>query len=102
MKVFYLKDKKFKIIYKKWEKKKFLLNYHLSFISKNKNLKNFYSFYNNFIYKIPHKTSISKIKNRCRISYRGKSNYKKLRFSRIILKELIYKGSIIGYKPLTW
>lgn len=102
MKIFYLKDLKSRKIYKKWEKKTFILNYHISYLRKNSNLNNIKENYQNFLCKLPNKASISKVKNRCRVTFRGRSNYKKFRLSRLIIKKLVFEGDFTGYKPLSW
>lgn len=100
MKIFYLKDYKARQLYKKWEATNFLLNYHLSFLRKDNNIK-MKKYYKEQI-KLPSKSSIVKIKNRCRITFRGRSNYKKLKLSRIMIKKLVFEGDFTGYKPLNW
>lgn len=43
-----------------------------------------------------------RIKNRCFVTSRGKSNYKKLGISRITLREFAHKGLILGVTKSTW
>jgi ribosomal protein S14 len=47
-------------------------------------------------------SSLSKIKNRCILTSRAKSVYKKIGTSRIKLRELVLNGIQFGIKKSTW
>lgn len=104
MKIFYIKDKNNRMIHKSLEQKKIILNYYIVYAENMNKItpSEKYRIYDLFINKFPKKASISKIKNRCRLSYRNRSNYRKLRLSRIMIKNLTYKGDLIGWRPANW
>jgi small subunit ribosomal protein S14 len=52
--------------------------------------------------KLNKNSNLSKIKNRCFISGRSKSIYKKISLSRIKLRELILFGLQVGFKKISW
>lgn len=46
--------------------------------------------------------SLTKIKNRCSVTFRGRSNIRAFKLSRIRLRELFALGLVPGYKKSTW
>lgn len=99
MKSFYINDKRNRQLYIKFEKKKKLLKFFFNnfFINKNKRYKAFLTFS-----KLPKKTSLVKINNRCIITNRNRGISRKFRLSRIELKRLILKGVLPGVKLAKW
>lgn len=59
---------------------------------------------NNFIklFNISVNTSLNRIKNRCFLTGRSKSIYKKLKISRIKLREMIVSSSYTGFTKHSW
>jgi len=52
--------------------------------------------------KIPRNSAKSRIKNRCEITGRSRSYYRKLRMSRIALRKLASSGQIPGMTKASW
>jgi len=52
--------------------------------------------------KIPRNSAKSRIKNRCEITGRSRSYYRKLRLSRIALRKLASSGQIPGMTKASW
>jgi len=52
--------------------------------------------------KIPRNSAKSRIKNRCEITGRSRSYYRKLRMSRIALRKLASSGQIPGMTKSSW
>lgn len=98
MKSILIKDKlyrkKFFVLEKKKKRLKFLLIQN--------NLNNLLTIYYKFKLHKLNKGSITKIKNRCSITNRGRGNLSQFRVSRIKLRELLSLGLIPGYKQAIW
>jgi small subunit ribosomal protein S14 len=56
----------------------------------------------NNISKIKKSTNFNKVKNRCFVTSRSKSVYRRMTLSRIKIKELANNGLILGLKKLSW
>ena len=54
------------------------------------------------LYKIPRNSSKTRIRNRCEISGRPHGVYRKLKISRIALRDLASKGKIPGMTKSSW
>lgn len=52
--------------------------------------------------KLPKNSSITRIKNRCIFTGRGRSVYSKLKLSRILLREYINSGILPGFTKSSW
>ncbi len=52
--------------------------------------------------KLPRNSAASRIRNRCEVSGRPRGYYRKLRMSRIALRELTSKGLIPGMVKSSW
>lgn len=52
--------------------------------------------------KLPRNSSRTRIRNRCILTGRPRSTYKKFRVSRIVFRELASKGQIIGINKCSW
>lgn len=93
------KDKKRRYLYAHYEKKYLILKY----LSQNLNLP----------IKIRHKAqeklsqlplhgARTRIRNRCVLTGRGRSVYKKFRLSRLMLRQLALQGELVGVKKISW
>lgn len=51
---------------------------------------------------LPRNSSPSRIRNRCEVTGRPRGYYRKLRMSRIALRELVSKGQITGMVKSSW
>ena len=99
MKNLLIKDKNRRNQYLLLEKKKKILKtliHDLSFKKKNRQV-----FYKKLL-KYPTDTSITKIKNRCVISNRSKSNYRGFRISRIVFRNFALNDKLMGVKKSSW
>jgi ribosomal protein S14 len=117
MKYLILKDKKHRNLFKKKELKNVILK---SFrqenfifqkpwynISKKYRIPNFVNYYKNreFFKNSGNKGKgghFSTIRNRCILSGKGRSIYRKYHISRIVLRELASKGSLLGVRKVSW
>ncbi|MHA3914808.1 30S ribosomal protein S14 [Halovulum sp. GXIMD14793] len=52
--------------------------------------------------KLPRNSSATRLNNRCQVSGRPKAYYRKLRMSRIALRDLASKGQIPGMVKSSW
>ena len=52
--------------------------------------------------KLPRNSSATRIRNRCQLTGRPRGNYRKLRLSRIALRELASSGQIPGMVKASW
>lgn len=100
MKSLYIKDKTRRIAFLKQEKKyktlKYLVqNQELAILTR--------LFLLQKLAKISTKAGfLTKIKNRCSVTYRSRSNIRTFKLSRIRLRELFALGLVPGYKKSTW
>lgn len=99
MKHLFINDHKNRINFNKNEKKrlilKFLLNNNTLSLDKRIIL-------NEKLHNLNNKVSITKINNRCSITYRGRSVLRDFKLSRIRLRELLSLGLVPGYKKSVW
>lgn len=95
MKAFYIKDKNCRLIYKNLERKKKILKY---IINNNKISTKMRKMLYLLLIKLPRKSSISRIENRCRISLRAHAVYRKFKLSRIFLKKMASEGNLMGIR----
>lgn len=99
MKILIEKDKKKRFLTKKYEFKRLLLKY----IIFNQTLDSYYRVQAQYLLnKLPKNSSRVRIKNRCILTGRAKSVYKKFRLSRIMLKNFGLIGLIPGLKKASW
>ncbi len=99
MKYLIHKDKRKRKLFQKVEKTQRVLKSIISDESQEENLRQSAYKKLNYVGKIGSKT---KIHNRCLMSGRSKSVYRKFKVSRIELRELALKGSIPGYTKKSW
>ena len=93
------KDQKRRNLYAKYEVKRLILKSMIRDLSLSKNLR-FQSI--NELSKLPRNSSLGRIKNRCTLTGRSKSNYKMFRISRITFRELALKGFLPGVVKASW
>lgn len=99
MKALLIKDKNRRNKYLLLEKKKYILKFIINNLKLSKNLR--YSAYKRLM-NLPKDSSITRINNRCVMTNRSKSVYKKFKISRIVLRDLALNGKLVGVKKATW
>lgn len=99
MKTLFLKDKKRRLFYQKSEKKKIILKYIFSNLNLPKNLR-MRAYYQ--LKSLPRDCSITRIKNRCLLTNRSRSIYKKFRISRLVFRRMALNGELVGVRKSTW
>jgi len=99
MKILIEKDKKRRVLYKKYEIKKLILKY----IIFNQNLSLYYRQYAQYVLNsFPLDSIKPRIHNRCVLTGRAKGIYRKFRLSRIMFKFYGLNGLIPGLKKSSW
>lgn len=99
MKILLTKDKNKRTKYLLFEKKKRILKSLIQNLSINNNIRT--HAYKKYI-SLPTDSSITKIRNRCVISNRPRSVYKKFKISRLVLRDLSLQGNLMGIKKASW
>nr|YP_009688818.1 ribosomal protein S14 [Cafileria marina]QEF30242.1 ribosomal protein S14 [Cafileria marina] len=99
MKNIYWKNKNNRYLYKSIEKKRLVLKKVHEELELNKKIRT-KSFY--YIKNINRRSSISSINNRCLLTNRGRSVYKKFKLSRLMFRDLALKGLLVGVKKSSW
>lgn len=99
MKYLIIKDKKRRILVKKYELKRLVLKSII--LDKTLNLSIRENSYNSLL-KLKNDTALSRIKNRCIISGRSKSIFSKYKLSRFIFKMLFTSKQLSGFKHRIW
>nr|YP_009476705.1 ribosomal protein S14 [Proteomonas sulcata]AVM81198.1 ribosomal protein S14 [Proteomonas sulcata] len=94
MKKKYLQDQKRRLLFKQTELK--AINRRLNIRLKDLNI------LQTLIQQNQNISSLNKVKNRCCISGRSRSVYKKFRMSRIAFRELSLNGLVNGVKKASW
>jgi ribosomal protein S14 len=89
-------DKKKRLLFKKNELKRISIKVNNRLNTKLK-INHFIKLFN-----LPLISAFSRIKNRCFISDRSKSIYKKLKVSRIKFRELVLAGAYSGFTKTSW
>ena len=95
MKKLYIKDKNRRYSYLTLEKKKLILQYIYSNLQLTEKVR--YSAYLQFVNLI-YFNSHAKIKNRCVLTNRARSIYRRFKLSRIFLKKYALEGELMGVK----
>lgn len=99
MKSLILKDKKRRKLYAQYEKKKYILKY----IKNNLILqKKFREKAQIKLFLFPRNSSITRIRNRCILTNRSRSIYRKFKFSRLMFRKLALNGKIPGVRKAIW
>lgn len=99
MKHLFIKDHKNRVNFNKNEKKRLILKFLLN----NTTLSNEQRIIlNDKLQNLNNKVSYTKINNRCSITFRGRSNLRTFKLSRIRLRELVSLGLVPGYKKSVW
>jgi len=99
MKILYTKDKYRRNTYLLLEKKKMILNYIIHNLKTPLKIRNLAYIQ---LRNISKWTMITKIKNRCILSNRSRSIYRKFKMSRIFLKKYALQGLIMGVRKASW
>lgn len=99
MKSLYIKDKNRRLKFQLVEKKKLILKYIFNNLTMSEDVRKtaFLEFLS-----LSKDNSITKIKNRCIITNRAKSIYRKFKMSRIFLKKNALEGNLTGVKKASW
>jgi ribosomal protein S14 len=99
MKYLLLKDKRRRILFSLFEKKrKFLLAIYQNF---QISLKLRFLAYSNLLL-LSRDTSVTRVKNRCILTNRPRSIYKHYGLSRLMFRKYILQGKLIGVKKSSW
>lgn len=99
MKFLYLKNKRNRILYATFEKKKILLKALFHNLKWNMPFRTIA--YKYFI-SLPKNASITRLKNRCVLTNRSRSIYKKFGLSRLMFREFAQQGFLLGVKKASW
>jgi len=99
MKVLLTKDKNRRNKYLLLEKKRKILKSIINNLNLPKKVRT--SAYRKLI-KLPIDSSPVRLDNRCVISNRSKSVYKRFKISRILFREMALNGSLVGVKKASW
>ena len=99
MKSLLLKDYKRRYLYSKYEKKKIILKYIQNNLNLSKDIR--IKAYNK-INTLPVNSSITRVKNRCVLTNRSRSIYRKFKLSRLMFRKLASEGLIPGVSKATW
>lgn len=99
MKTLYFKDKKRRILYKTVENKKRVLKKIFNDLKLPKKLR-MRAYYQ--LKSLPRDCSITRINNRCLLTNRSRSIYKKFRLSRLAFRRMALNGDLIGVRKSTW
>lgn len=99
MKTLFLKDKKRRILFQKAEKKRLVLKKIFSDLTLPKNLR-MRAYYQ--LKTLPRDSSITRVRNRCLLTNRSRSIYRKFRLSRLTFRRLALNGELIGVRKSSW
>lgn len=99
MKYLLEKDKKRRILFEKFEKKKILLialskDVRLSFLRR--------IMFRLELFKFNKNTSKTRVKNRCSVTGRGRGVFRAFRMSRLQIRELLVRGMLYGVRKASW
>lgn len=99
MKYLLIKDKRRRILYSLFEKKrKFLYSlYHNFSIPKQLRLLAYFN-----LLMLSRDSSITRIKNRCVLTNRPRSIYKRFGLSRLMFRKYMWQGKLVGVKKASW
>jgi ribosomal protein S14 len=86
-------------LYAKYEVKRFLLKSIIQDFSIDKDIRLKYI---HTLSKLPRNSSLIRVKNRCTLTGRSRSNYRYFRLSRISFRELALKGELPGVTKSSW
>jgi succinate dehydrogenase (ubiquinone) iron-sulfur subunit len=99
VKTFYIKDKNRRFSFLYIEKKKIVLQYIFNNLNLPVTIRE--KAYIQYI-KLVQFNSITKIKNRCLLTNRARSIYRRFKMSRIFFKEYALRGDLMGVKKASW
>lgn len=99
MKYLFWKDKKRRILYSAYERRKLLLKA----LIKNKGLTlKLRTFASKQLISLPRDASITRIRNRCIFTNRPRAVYRKFGLSRLMFRKYVWKGKLVGVKNSSW
>ena len=93
------KDKKRRYLYANNEKKYLILKYLINNLNLSKNIRQEAQIK---LSNLPLAGTYVRIGNRCILTGRNRSVYKKFRLSRLMLRELALNGELPGIKKISW
>lgn len=99
MQNFFFRDKNNRWLYKTNEIKRLV---YKSIISNQKELIEFRYRAHLFLINLNTNSFLVKIKNRCLLTGRSKSVYRKFRMSRLMFRKMALEGKLIGVKKSSW
>jgi succinate dehydrogenase (ubiquinone) iron-sulfur subunit len=94
-----IKDNKRRKLFKKYELKRKVLK--STVLDENINLRERF-FTQLLLTNLPKNSSVTRIKNRCVITGRSQSVYRKFKLSRIQIKSQLDKNNLAGLKKISW
>lgn len=93
------RDQKRRILFMKYEAKRCILKSMIRDCTLSKNIR-FKCVY--VLNNLPRNSSLTRVKNRCSITGRAKSNYRIFKLSRISFRELALKSALPGVTKSSW
>ncbi len=99
MKYLSLKDKRRRVLYASYEESRVFLKALIKNIFLVGKLR--MAAYKTF-FLFPRDASITRIKNRCIMTNRGRGIYSKFGLSRLMFRKYVWKGKLIGVKNSSW
>jgi ribosomal protein S14 len=99
MKYLFWKDKKRRILYSAYERRKLFLKA----LIKNKALAlKLRTHASKQLISLPRDASITRIRNRCVFTNRPRAVYRKFGLSRLMFRKYVWKGKLVGVKNSSW
>lgn len=99
MKYMLLKDKKRRILYSFFEKRRKVLK---ALLQNFQLAKPFRVYVYKQLMSIPRNASITRIRNRCTLTNRSRAVYKKFGMSRLMFRKYAWQGNLVGIKKASW
>jgi ribosomal protein S14 len=99
MKYLIFKDKRRRILFSFFERRKLFLK---ALIKDMRLPETFRIFVYKQLLELPRDASITRIRNRCILTNRPRGIYKKFGLSRLMFRKYVWKGKLIGVKNSSW
>lgn len=99
MKYMLIKDKKRRILYTFFERRRKVLK---SLLENFQLAKPFRSYVYKQLTSLPRNASITRIRNRCTLTNRSRAIYKKFGLSRLMFRKYAWQGNLVGIKKASW
>jgi ribosomal protein S14 len=99
MKYALIKDKKRRILYAFFEKRRIFLR---ALLEDKKLPKSFRVLAYRELILLPRDSSITRIRNRCVLTNRPRAVYKKFGMSRLMFRKYVWQGKLVGVKNSSW